>query len=216
MSSPAVAQLPALAELFQRVLDRWLPASVAVLGIAGGNGLERIDSSVTKKIVGVDINEHYLETVERRFEALPGLELYCRDLTVGDLGLPPVMLVHAALIFEHVGLGVPLDNAVALVGPGGTLSVVLQLPSTEEQDIAATNYASMQALKYDFALIDRTAFQEKMAATGFQLVDQEHRPLAGGKAFWLGVFSRVRDCHPAVGRPQSHIRRHRSTPDVPI
>ena len=190
MSSPSVAQLPVLAELFQRVLDRWRPASVAVLGIAGGNGLERIDCSVTKKIVGVDINQHYLETVGGRFGKLPGLELHYRDLTTRDLGLAPVMLVHAALIFEHVGLGVPLNNAQALVEPGGKLSVVLQLPSAEEQEVATTSYTSMQTLKHDFALIDPIAFQQQMAMNGFRLVDQERRHLPAGKAFWLGVFAK--------------------------
>ena len=34
------------------------------------------------------------------------------------------------LIFEHAGLDQCLENAIALVAPGGTLSVVLQLPST--------------------------------------------------------------------------------------
>ena len=46
---------------------------------------------------------------------MAGLELYCRDLGADNLKLPRVNLVHAALIFEHVGLGRPLDNAVALV-----------------------------------------------------------------------------------------------------
>jgi hypothetical protein len=190
MSSLSVAQLPVLAELFQSVLDRSRPASVAVLGIAGGNGLERIDCSVTKRIVGVDINQQYLEAVERRFGTLPGLELHCRDLTRGDLGLAPVMLVHAALIFEHVGLGIALENAQALVEAGGRLSVVLQLASEEEQGVATTNYTSMQALKRDFALIDPTEFQQQMAGRGFRLVEQERRRLPGGKAFWLGMFAR--------------------------
>src|SRR5229473_1936879 len=81
MSSPGVQQLTVLAELFKRALDYCLPESVAVLGIAGGNGLEQIDCAATKRIVGVDINQRYLDEVQRRFGTLAGLELHCRDLT---------------------------------------------------------------------------------------------------------------------------------------
>jgi SAM-dependent methyltransferase len=189
MGSAGVRQLAALAELFKCALDRCLPESVAVLGVAGGNGLEQIDSAATKRIVGVDINQRYLDEVQRRFGTLAGLELHCRDLAERDFSLAPVALVHAALIFEHVGLGLALQNALSLVAPGGRLSVVLQLPSEEEQGIASTSYASMQKLKQDFALIDIGELQRLLGQKGFQLVEQENRSLPAGKALWLGVFA---------------------------
>src|SRR5436305_1198864 len=129
MDSPSVQQSTALAGLFKRALDQYLPCSVAVLGIAGGNGLEQIDCAATKRTVGVDINQRYLDEVERRFGSgrLAGLELYCHDLGGRKFNLAPVELVHAALIFEHVGLGLALENALSLVAPGGHLSVILQL-----------------------------------------------------------------------------------------
>ena len=68
MGSAEVQHFGALSELFKRALDHCLPESVAVLGIAGGNGLEQIDSSITKRIVGVDVNQQYLDQVRRRFE----------------------------------------------------------------------------------------------------------------------------------------------------
>ena len=186
-----VLQLPVLAELFKCALDHFRPESVAVLGIAGGNGLEQINRSVTKRIVGVDINQHYLDEVQRRFRTMVGLELHCRDLSQQEFNLAPVAMVHAALIFEHVGLGAALENAVALVAPAGRLSIVLQLPSVEEQGVAPTRYISIQTLKRDFALIDREEVQRLLRLKGFQLVEQEHRSLPAGKALWLGVFARI-------------------------
>ena len=188
MGSAGVRQLTVLAELFRRTLDRCLPESVAVLGVAGGNGLEEIDCAITKRIVGVDINQRYLDEIERRFGELPGLELHCRDLAERDFRLPPVALVHAALIFEHVGLGLALQNALSLVAPRGKLSVVLQLPSEEEQGVASTGYTSMQTLQQDFALVDISEFQRLLAQQGLQLIEQEKRSLPAGKALWLGVF----------------------------
>jgi hypothetical protein len=188
MDSAGVRQLSVLSELFKRALDRCLPESVAVLGVAGGNGLEQINCAATKRIVGVDINQRYLDEVQRRFGTLAGLELHCRDLAERDLSLAPVALVHAALIFEHVGLDVALENALSLVAPEGALSVVLQFPSEDEQAVASTSYTSMQTLKQNFALIDISVFQRLLGQKGFRLVEQENRSLPGGKALWLGVF----------------------------
>jgi hypothetical protein len=190
MSAVEVAQLPVLAELFRYVLERWRPESVAVAGVAGGNGLEAIDASVTKRIVGVDINQQYLDAVKKRFGTLAGLELHCCDLTMQSLDIAPAALVHAALLFEHTGLGLMLEKVLSLVAPGGILSVVLQLPSAEANDVAITKYTSLQLVKQQFALIDVTEFRREMAARHFQPIYEDKRPLPGGKAFWLGVFAK--------------------------
>src|SRR5690348_10632310 len=87
MASIGVGQLSVLAELFQRVLDCYHPASVAVLGVAGGNGLEQIDRITTERIVGVDINQQYLDEVQRRFGTLQGLEFHCCDIAKRNLNL---------------------------------------------------------------------------------------------------------------------------------
>ncbi len=188
MGSADVAQLTVLAKLFKRALDFCRPESVAVLGVAGGNGLEQIDRSVTKRIVGVDINQCYLDEVQRRFGAL---ELYCRDLAECGLDLAPVAMVHAALIFEHTGLGIALENALSLVVTGGKFSVVLQLPSAEEQGVTSTEYPSMQTLSQHFAFIDANEFQHLLKSRGFQLVEQDTRSLPRGKSFWFGVFTHL-------------------------
>lgn len=190
MTSAGVGQLTVLAELFRCVLDLYRPESVAVLGVAGGNGLEHIDLAVTKRIAGVDINLRYLDEIRRRFGALPGLELHCCDLAERSCRFAPAALVHAALIFEHVGLGIALENALSLVEAGGRLSVVLQLPSKEEQGVAPTRYTSMQTLKQDFALVDTREFQRSLSWKGFKLVEQQTRSLPAGKALWFGVFMR--------------------------
>ncbi len=190
MSNEHVRQLGALSELFGLALKFCSPESVAILGAAGGNGLERIDSAVTKRIVGLDINANYLEMVRQRYSALPGLELFCVDLAETALSSTPVELVHAALVFEHTGLGRCLENALALVAPGGKLSVVLQLPSEAEQDVTPTCYAAMQTLRDSFALIDLSQFRRELEPRGFELLHHEKRSLPAGKALWHGVFVR--------------------------
>lgn len=190
MGSAGAGQLAALAELFQCALGRLNPRSVTVLGVAGGNGLEHINRSITKRVIGIDFNQQYLKEVQRRFGDLPGLELIRFDLTKSGLGLPPVEMVHAALVFEHAGTENALENALSLVMPGGKLSVVLQLPSATEPDVAPTAYPSMQALKKDFALIDPDGFSQLLKSKGFRLLERETRPVPGGKALWLGIYTR--------------------------
>jgi hypothetical protein len=161
-------------------------------------GLEQIDCATTKRIVGVDINAEYLDKVQHRFGTLAGLELHCLDLTEQDFSLAPVALVHAALIFEHVGLGLALEHALSLVAPGGSLSVVLQLPSVDQQNITSTCYTSMQKLKQHFAIIGIGEFRALLAQKGFRLVDEESRSLPAGKGLWFGVFVQSGDAGTAA------------------
>jgi hypothetical protein len=99
MSSSSVAQLKALADLFDEALTYCQPESVAVLGIAGGNGLDRIDPRTTRRVVGIDIQPTYLEAVRHRYPRLP-LTLHCIDLEYQTVNEQAVELVYAVLIFR--------------------------------------------------------------------------------------------------------------------
>src|SRR5207237_446362 len=139
MEAPGVQQLSALSQLFARVLHEYRPSSVAVLGIAGGNGLEHIAHSSVERVVGVDVNSNYLKEVSQRYSGVAALEIHCVDITNQRVPAQPVDVVHAALIFEHTGLGPALESELALVAPGGRLSVVLQLPGNEH-DLTPTPF----------------------------------------------------------------------------
>jgi hypothetical protein len=191
MNSASVAQLAPLAEMFGEALRTFRPDSVAILGVAGGNGLDRIDPAVTRRIHGIDINPEYLNTARRRHAALPGLDFHCLDLAEQQVTLPPVDLVHAALIFEHAGLESCLDNAIDLIAPGGALSVVLQLPSTAAPAVGNSDIPSVQAHRNNFHFVDVEAFTQQLAARGLHLDHATTRPLPSGKAFWMGFFKRT-------------------------
>jgi len=190
MNTPNVEQLAVLSDLFGDALLRTRPESVAILGVAGGNGLDRIDSSITNRIVGIDINPLYLDAVWKRHSKRVGIELHCLDLKEPLPELEPVELVYAALLFEHAGAGQCLDNAVKLVAPGGTFATVLQLPASTEQNVSATGFPSMQKLAEDFALVDPDWLCGALRARGFQCQHHAQNVLPGGKAFWSGLFYR--------------------------
>jgi threonine dehydrogenase-like Zn-dependent dehydrogenase len=159
--------------------------------VGGGNGLDRIDSAITKRVVGVDLNARYLNEARKRYGGTCNLSLHCVDLTKERIELEPVHLVHAALIFEHAGIDRCLENAVVLVDSGGALSAVLQLPSQPaEQEIGSSNFLSMQTLKDNFALVDPFSLESKLVRVGFRKVHEVFRPVPAGKRLWMGVFER--------------------------
>jgi SAM-dependent methyltransferase len=190
MKSAGVRQLTALSDLFADAIAFCRPASIALLGIAGGNGLDHIDGKITHRVVGLDVNPSYLEAVRRRYQSLRGLELHCIDLVDQVADLEPVALVHAALVFEHAGVGRCLDNALSIVAPGGAISVVLQLPSQIEQGVGASRFSSIENLKGHFSLIDPFWLRETLELRKFSLAFHKQRPLAAGKAFWMDIFTR--------------------------
>jgi hypothetical protein len=189
MDSVEVQQLGILAELFAAAVIERKPNSIAILGIAGGNGLEHIKDHGTR-IVGFDVNPRYLETVRERYPLLSRLELHCIDLAETLVDVEPVELVHAALIFEHAGIDRCLENALSLVAPGGFLSVILQIPSETEQSVSPSRFSSIQSLSSHFSFVDPASLRRTLAGRQFRLRHDQWRSLPGGKRFWMGIFER--------------------------
>ena len=190
MSAAGVGQLAPLADLFADALTFCRPESIAIAGIAGGNGLQHIDPRTTNRVLGIDINGEYLAAVKRRYPALKQLELHQLDMAKGRPHLGPVDLVHVALLFEHTGLSPCLENCLSLVAPGGHFVSVLQLPSAMQDAVANTGFSSIQNLKEHFALIDPATFSLTLQNHGFYQVQEKHRALPAGKALWMGIFQR--------------------------
>lgn len=190
MGAAGVNQLAPLADVFAEALAFCRPRSVAIVGIAGGNGLQHIDPRTTDRVVGIDINTEYLAAVKSRYPALQQLELHQSDVAKELPTIEPVEMAYAALLFEHTGLSPCLANCLSLTAPGGHFTCVLQLPSAAEAAVANTGIPSIQQLKEHFALIDPGAFSAAVEQKGFSLALQKQLPLPAGKAFWMGIFQR--------------------------
>ena len=196
MGAAGVDQLAPLADLFAEALAFCRPQSVAIFGIAGGNGLRHIDLRATSRVVGIDINPDYLTAVQNRFPELKQLELHRLDVAKERPQLEPVEMVHVALPFEHTGLTPCLENCLCLVASGGNFVSVLQLPSPVQAAVANTNFPSMQNLKDHFVLIDPASFSAAVERNGFSLLLEKQHPLPAGKALWMGIFRRKQPLGP--------------------
>ena len=228
MSSANVRQLGPLAELFAEVVALCNPSSIAILGIGGGNGLDRIPPSGTSRIVGIDINPSYLDAVRQRYDKVFDLELHCIDLAEGLINAEPVQLVHAALVFEHAGVGKCLQNAISLVSHDGFLSVILQLPGTNTAKMVGdSGIESVRALEQQFALIEPATLRDAVRGYGFRVAHEKLYSLDRGKGLWMGVFARERGGQPprrkvsdrsdqADGRSHAECQSdHQREPDQP-
>src|SRR4051812_29814524 len=109
MSAPGVRQANLLADVFASALEESQPASVAVIGCAGGNGFDRIDPLRVARVVGFDINPPYLETAASRYSGrFRSLDLRCADIVEPHFEVEPVDLVYAALVLEYINVSAAL------------------------------------------------------------------------------------------------------------
>ena len=121
------------------------------------------------------------------------------DLAAQVVELPPVRLVHAALIFEHAGLDRCLENALSLVGPNRVPVHGAPTAGRRRGEHRGHSVSPIQALKPHFSLIDPAQFGRTLEGRGFRLEFQTRRPLPEGKAFWMGISRRWRS--PMTGMP---------------
>jgi len=89
MQHESVGQLHLLNNLTKKYLGKLSPEKVIFLGIAGGNGLEHIDTNVTSQVIGIDINQNYLDETEKRFKfQISNLKLFNIDISSRNVDLP--------------------------------------------------------------------------------------------------------------------------------
>ncbi len=104
MKLDSVMQLQTLKNMMKNQFSLYAIKTVTVLGVAGGNGLEHIDTKKIHKVYGIDINQKYLEECAKRYKNLSQiLECICVDLTDKNIDLPHADMVIANLLIEYIG-----------------------------------------------------------------------------------------------------------------
>lgn len=85
MSLNSVMQLQTMNSIMKDQLEDYPVETAAVLGIAGGNGLEHVRAEKYSRVYGIDINKEYLETASERYKNLSGILECLRIDTTGFL-----------------------------------------------------------------------------------------------------------------------------------
>jgi trans-aconitate methyltransferase len=188
MALPEVGQAELLAALLAAALREHRPASIAVLGCAGGNGFERVPRET--RLVGIDVNPAYLAAARARYaSARPDLELHLADVERDEIELRPVDLVFAGLVLEYVDAGRALDRITTWLAPRGILATVLQLPS-EADTITPSRFASLHRLEPLMRLLAPDRLTALASERGLRAVDSRIAAASGGKRFAAQTFQK--------------------------
>ena len=189
MALPAIGQAPLLVEELEIALRQRVPDACAIVGCAGGNGLEEVALARVRRIVGIDVNPAYVAAARQRYEtAIPGLELHVADIEQPVPACAPVDCLYAGLLFEYVAVPATLATLRTLCRPGGSLVVVLQRAQAGASLVSVSPYASLAALVPVFQLRDPAAFRNDAMAAGFELRRSRRRVLPSGWEFEVLSF----------------------------
>lgn len=180
MKSDSVMQLQALNVMMQRQLNRYPVKTVMVLGVAGGNGLEHIDTQKVQKVYGVDINHKYLEKCAERYKGLDGIfEGICTDLTDKNKTLPHADMMVADLLIEYIGYP-SFQNVIMKVKPQ-YISCIIQINTNH-------GFVSDSPWLHAFDKLDKVHHQIQedelitlMKDINYDLIDKIEESLPNGK-----------------------------------
>ena len=188
MGREGADQLAPLASIFQEVYLAAQPDRLLVLGCGTGDGLEHVDPSVTQRIVGVDVNLVYLGIARQRYFHLgPRLELYCADAEKFRATTGPFDLVHAALLFEYVRPDVLVRRIAEWLAPGGSCSVVLQLPGGDAPEPPSK---ALRLIERAMKLVSPEDLARLFADAGLARRREKVIEVKYGRRLWAGVFAR--------------------------
>ena len=178
-----------LADQLAQLIERYTPRSVAIIGCAGGNGLERIDSTRVERVVAVDINPEYVAAAElRHAERLADLDCRCADVQSETLTFDRVEMIYAALIFEYVDIAATFATVKRNLQQGGTVAVILQLRHSDQHVVSASPYRSLDKLVPVLKLVEPDELRCHARAAGLTAESSNRIDLPSGKQFWMQIF----------------------------
>lgn len=180
MKLGSVMQLQAMNEMMKGQFDAYPVASVMILGIAGGNGLEHIQKGKFEKVYGIDVNASYLKEVVRRYPELDGLlECLRIDLTDEADQLPKAELVIANILIEYIGYEC-FQKAIRCVKPR-YVSCIIQI-NMEDHWVSDSPYLHVfDGLEQVHHQMEEHALENAMLEIDYHVVRTLEHMLPNGK-----------------------------------
>ncbi len=182
MKLDSVMQLQTLNLLMKDQFEKYPVVTSMVLGVAGGNGLEHIDTDKYQTVYGIDINEDYLRAAGERFPELADvLKLIRIDLINETERLPHADLVIADLLVEYIGYEAFRD-AVKKIG-SEYVSCVIQINKDVNAWVSDSPYLhAFDRLDEVHHQIEEKDLTKTMDEAGYSLILNETCGLPNGKA----------------------------------
>lgn len=189
MSLESVYQLQMLNEMMREQFLAYDVASIMILGIAGGNGLEHIDKERIRKVYGVDVNQSFLSACKKRYEELGDVfEAICADLLEDGLQLPEADLLVANLLIEYIGYEC-FQKVVGLVKPR-YVSCIIQI-NTGDSFVSDSPYLhAFDCLEEVHHQMEEDRLVNCMSEIGYRKTEHFEQELPNGKKFVRIDYSR--------------------------
>lgn len=191
MSHNTVGQSEVLNSLTKKYLNCTKPKTCVFLGVAGGNGLEHIDNKVTKKVIGIDINQDYLDTAYKRYnDKIDSLELLNFDITKSTEAMVNTDFIWAGLVLEYTGIEKALEFVKNNLQSGGHLVVSIQ-SNNGVQSVSQSGIESVQKVGSIFQVVDPEILISKAIEIGLKPVENEEAFFPNGKSLKTFHFVRL-------------------------
>lgn len=184
MSSDDLFQLQTLNEITGQQLADYSPSAVAILGVAGGNGLDKINKDMTKKVYCIDVNRKYLDACKSRYSYLGEiLEFICCDLGSNEAILPLSDLHICNLIIEYLGEEKFARLVLNSRDNVNIVSCVIQ-KNNDVSFVSPTEQASaFEPIMSVHKDIDEKILMEALCDIGFNCIKNKRYELPNGKEF---------------------------------
>jgi hypothetical protein len=189
MALPSVGQAQLLSAALQRTVSQFQPRSLAVFGVAGGNGLEFVERAIVRRVVALDFNPDYLALCSRRYAAsFARFEPVLHDLSQGPPVITPVECIFAGLVLEYLCVESFCGYLTSLLTPGGRFAALLQLPSPTLPEVSTTPFTSLTRLEPAFSFVDPASLDDSLSVHGFSRIDSDRYDLDSGKSFYYASY----------------------------
>lgn len=185
MSSNEVYQLQTLKRIMDEQAVENEHKKIAILGIAGGNGLDCPNIKNAEKVYGIDINSEYLSECVKRYKDVYGerLELIQRDLTLKGAEIPCTDLLICNLIVEYLGIDVFSDLVYANKEHLKVVSCVTQKNNKEGFVSSSSLTSAFDPIMKIHNDIEIDKLSENMKYKGFEIIKKVNYDLPNGKEF---------------------------------
>ena len=189
MALPEVGQASMLAAEFARAVADAQPRSLALVGCAGGNGLERLVGVPFERVICVDINASYVEQLRVRYQPqIPNLECCACELERFRTR-SSVDLVFGGLVFEYTRLEEALESVALLLSGGGTFVALIQMPASGVPTVSPSPFAhALKGVVDVFQYVAPEVLIASSAKRGLIARGQRRVVLDSGKSFTVLTF----------------------------
>jgi len=178
-----IGQAQVLSSLTKYCLDKYLPENFALLGCATGNGLEHINSDITKSVYAIDINQNYLNKTRENFaEKIINLETINADIENDELSIENVDLFFVGLVLEYVEVKKVLQKIINTLSNKGVLFIVIQ-KNRQTSFVSKTKYKSLEKLSGYSNEVDEKEIDAFIRSENLLLINREEIYLAENKSF---------------------------------